>query len=249
VFEGIYLRPRSHAEATDLGFAISREHFRALLGVALLIMLPIGFLAAMASSIAPPAGIILAWWFKPLLDKPLLHLMSRRVAGMNIGIGQTLRDWRQWWFGGQLALLTVYRLHPERAAVLPIWQLEGLRGGARRNRCRALSHGNAGSGTVLMLAASSIEIIILITLLVLAIWAAPTGLEPEIPNIEMMQLAMLPAELWYWLLAAYLFSIVLVEPFYQGAGFGQYLNQRCRLECWDLEPAFRQLAARAGGAS
>jgi hypothetical protein len=46
------------------------------------------------------------------------------------------------------------------------------------------------------------------------------------------------------------FGTSLVEPFLVGAGFGLYLNRRVQLEAWDVEHAFRRIAARLtrGGA-
>jgi len=48
-------------------------------------------------------------------------------------------------------------------------------------------------------------------------------------------------QVWRLLALAYLPVIVLVEPFYVGGGFGIYLNQRSRLEGWDLEPRLRSI--------
>jgi hypothetical protein len=50
-------------------------------------------------------------------------------------------------------------------------------------------------------------------------------------------------------LAFYAAAIAIVEPFYVAAGFALYLNRRTLLEGWDLELAFRRLAARLGDAA
>lgn len=46
----------------------------------------------------------------------------------------------------------------------------------------------------------------------------------------------------WWLLVAGV--VILLHPFYVGAGFGVYLNRRTRLEGWDLEIAFKRLSQR-----
>lgn len=44
-------------------------------------------------------------------------------------------------------------------------------------------------------------------------------------------------------------AMMLVAPFYVGAGFSLYLNRRVELEAWDLELGFRRLASRAAAAA
>ena len=38
---------------------------------------------------------------------------------------------------------------------------------------------------------------------------------------------------------AYAGIVLVVEPFYVGAGFAMYLNRRVELEAWDVEQEFR----------
>jgi hypothetical protein len=47
---------------------------------------------------------------------------------------------------------------------------------------------------------------------------------------------------------AYLVALSLIEPLYVASGFTLYLNRRTELEGWDIEIAFRQLAARRASA-
>ena len=47
---------------------------------------------------------------------------------------------------------------------------------------------------------------------------------------------------------AYLVALFLIEPLYVASDFTLYLNRRTELEGWDIEIAFRQLAARRASA-
>ncbi len=39
-------------------------------------------------------------------------------------------------------------------------------------------------------------------------------------------------------------AVLVVEPFFVGAGFAMYLNRRVELEAWDIEQEFRLAFAR-----
>lgn len=247
MFEHVQLRPRSHAEAGDLGLMLCRHHWSDMLSLCAAMLLPIVALAWLAAQLDPALALVVIWWLKPTLDRPMLHLLSRRTAGMQTSVRQTLAEVGQWWRGGHLASLLLYRWHPERSVVLPVWQLEGLRGRARRQRSRMLGHGGGSAGIGLSTMTSLFEMTVMLGLGMLAFWLLPSALLPGEVDWLALESGLLPAEWWGWLAGLYALSILIIEPFYLSAGFGLYLNQRCRLECWDLEPPLRQLAARSGG--
>ena len=45
-------------------------------------------------------------------------------------------------------------------------------------------------------------------------------------------------------LTCYSATVLIVEPFFVGAGFAMYLNRRVELEAWDIEQEFRLAFAR-----
>ncbi|TVQ34822.1 MAG: hypothetical protein EA370_10075 [Wenzhouxiangella sp.] len=243
--ELVKLRPRPGAEAIDLGLQLARASWPRLVVVALLAQLPTLLLAALAFAWQPPLALLVVWWLKPSLDRPLLHLLGRELIGERIGLARLLRERQQWWTGLHLASLTVYRLHPSRSFVLPVWLLEGLSGDSRRRRTRALGHGSGSSGAGLGFMSSLFELVIMAGLFALFGWLLPASVWEGLNAPGWIGPGGLADELWAALALAYAVTIILVEPFYVGAGFGLYLNQRCRLECWDLEPALRRLADRA----
>lgn len=240
----IVLRPRGQAEAMDLGFHLARANWPALAGQCLLILLPVAAAAALAFLWHPPLALLALWWLKPLLDRPLLDLLGRDLTGAPTGIRDTWARRRQWLRGGLIATLTVFRLHPARSAALPVWQLERLTGADRRRRAKALAHGSGGSGAGLTLMALMFEAALLAALIALLVWLVPANGWDEFRFFATLEWGVVPDRFWAGLAVCYAAVLVLSEPFYVAGGFGLYLNQRCRLECWDLEPVLRNLAAR-----
>lgn len=240
----IVLRPRSQSEAMDLGFHLVRANWPGLALLTALILLPAAMLAALLFMWHPPLALVGLWWTKPVIDRALLHWLAQALLGRPTGIGRILAQWRQWGRGGVLAMLTVLRFQPARSAVLPVWQLEGLRGPQRRRRARALGHGGNGSGTGLSLIAGLFEFCLIVGLMVVLGWMLPAGLWEGFDPELWLTAGGATASFWGLVAVCYAIAIVLVEPFYVGGGFGIYLNQRCRLECWDLEPEFRRMAKR-----
>ncbi len=245
--ERVALRPRPAAEAIDLGLKLARASWPRLVLVAALAQLPLLALAALVFLWQPGLALLVLLWFQPTVDRPLLHVLSRELLGQRISLRQLVRERGQWWTGMHLASLSVFRFHPARSFTLPIWQLERASGSARRARTRALNHGAGGSGVLLSLMGSVFELILIFGLFGLFGWLLPPSAWEGLNAPGWIGPGGVADELWAALIVAYAISAVLVEPFYVGGGFGLYLNQRCRLECWDLEPALRRLAERAPG--
>ncbi len=238
------MRPRSQGEAIDLGFQLARANWAAiirLLSVGLVI--PV-LLAVIASLVYPPLALLVLWWLKPSLDRPVLHLLSNDLLGQPVRLSRILADRKLWWRGSHLASLLWYRFHPGRSAVLPVWQLERLSGERRRRRARALAHGDRGAASGLTFVSMSIELALTIALLFTLSLLIPESLTGGMEPWDWLFTIADPASVWPVFAACYLLVILMVEPFYLGGGFGLYLNQRCRLECWDLEPALRELTRR-----
>jgi len=242
--ERIILRPRAPGEAIDLGLLLARANWPALLGLILIGLLPLAGLAALAGLWSPVLSLIVLWWFKPALDRALLHQLSNDLLGRPAGLRAVLGQWRQWSQGGLLASLLWFRLHPARSAVLPIWQLERLTGARRARRSRVLAWNDRGAGSGLTFAVALIETALVFSLLVTLGALAPAAWTDGLAFWDWLQIKDDFSDLWWVVALAYLPVMVLIEPFYVGAGFGVYLNQRCRLECWDLEPDIEALVER-----
>jgi hypothetical protein len=237
----IVLRPRSPGEAIELGLHLTRGNWPAQIALASTLLIPIALIGLAFSRWFPPALLLTLIWFKPTLDRALLHQLSNDLLGRPAGWMTVLQEWRRWWRGGHLVTLLWQRFNPARSAILPVWQLERLSGAARNRRVRVLSHNDRGAGTSLSFLASLIELAFLASIIALAWTLAPEQWTGGMAFFDWLMVSASGEQLWLLIALAYLPVIALVEPFYVGAGFGIYLNQRSRLEGWDLEPRLKAM--------
>lgn len=235
-------RARRPLEALDLGLGLLQAHrgpvyrvFLLQLGLLLALLLPFTW--------SQPAWVLL-WvlWLTPILNRGTLHVLSRAVFGQEAGLGSFLTQFRAIHRQGLLASILWRRLGPARSFLLPVWQLEGQRGAAYTARARVLMR--QGGGTAFLLGGMSLlfEGLTLFGILGLMQMLLPRGVALDLWE-TLGQGLRTP---WFsWLFTAFgLLAFALVEPFYAAAGFALYLNRRTQLEGWDLEQAFRRLAAR-----
>jgi hypothetical protein len=239
--ERIVLRPRSPGEAIELGLHLTRANWVAQLALAAALLLPIALIGWSLGQAVAPALLLTLIWFKPTIDRALLHQLSQDLLGEERSALAVLRAWRVWWRGGHAASLLWHRFNPARSLVLPIWQLERLTGRARNRRVRALAHNDRGAGVSLTLVATLIELSFLLSIGVLLGSLTPEQWTEGLYLLDWLSVAASSNQIWLVIGLAYLPVLVLVEPFYVGGGFGLYLNQRSRLEGWDLEPRLRAI--------
>ena len=236
----IALRPRRPWEAIDLGLTMVQAWWLRLFAVWLAITLPVFLLINLLVD-HPFWSFALMWWLKPLFDRPLLHVLSRAVFGATPSVRETLRSapgiWRR---SGLIWHLTLGRVDFARAFRLPVLQLEGLGGKARRARMRVMSARGGGYGVGLTLVYLSLEVFLYLGLFVLGYMLLPQASDLD-PFESLMRDD--SARHWLWNTFAYLASTI-IEPFYVASGFGLYLNRRTVLEAWDLELDLRRLSAR-----
>lgn len=234
------LRPRNAWEATDLGVAMVRRWLRPVYGAWFSVAAPLFLLLHLLCW--GRWGLVpwLLWWLKPLLDRPVLYVLGQALFGDPPERRQFRRDWPGLLRRQAFAALTWRRLDPARSFTLPVQQLEGLTGKARRQRVRDL--GRPGRGPAIWLTAIGVHLEIAMDFALLTlVWM----LAPDFVALEFGELLDDSSELGQlWLNVVGFCGLSLVEPFYVGAGFALYLNRRTWLEAWDLELGFRRLAAR-----
>ncbi|MDA8016790.1 MAG: DUF4129 domain-containing protein [Thermoanaerobaculia bacterium] len=236
----VRLRPRKPWEAVDLGFAMVRTWRGTIYGPWLTLTVPVALVLIWTLGVW---GLLLFWWLLPLFEASILRPLSRAVFGELPDVRDTLRAapgemkgaWRE---------VALRRLHPARSFSLPIGQLEGLDGTARRLRRTALSraidvHGNL---TVVFLC---FEIFLFLAFLSMLAMMTPPWFGVDWGEVltrffEGQSSAVAYRSVW----SAFAFVIIAVDPFYVAAGFALYLDRRTALEGWDLEIAFRRLARK-----
>jgi hypothetical protein len=142
---------------------------------------------------------------------------------------------------GLAGALTIRRLSPWRSYVQPVLQLEGLRGKPRRQRVALILGSHRGAALAMQSAFALIESALAIGAATLAGWLVPA-------DDRMQSLFTLVRSDSVWmtaiLLLCYAATVLVLEPFFVGAGFAMYLNRRVELEAWDIEQEFRLAFAR-----
>jgi hypothetical protein len=132
-------------------------------------------------------------------------------------------------------MLSVARLSPWRACALPVAQLEGQHGAARRRRLQVLLRGQHGAATLTISVFGWIETFLMLGLASLLAWLHPGELNVE--WLRFLRNGELASTLLLYL--AHAAAVLFVEPFYVAAGFAMYLNRRVELEAWDVEQDLR----------
>lgn len=240
----VKLRPRNAWESISLGLLFAQRHWGdVILPWSLLAGFTFALLMALFPSEEYGVAMLIFWWLKPVYDRFLLHLYSSALFGAKLTTAEALRSLpRVLLNSGLLLSLTLLRLSPRRSYVLPVWQLEQLKGHARGERIRILRYPNTTYPLWLTLACSNFEWVITLGLLGLLYLFTPAGAEPNLFGLLQDPSGLIWLD---WLSnIAYVLAVLLIEPLYVAAGFMLYLNRRTHLECWDIELIFRSMARR-----
>ncbi len=239
------LRRRNGWESLDLGLAMC-QHWRAPLLRAWLATY--GVFAVLLSAVLwehPQWVILIVWWLKPLFDRVLLFVLSRSIFGHAPTVGAVWRELPTLLRRTRLlAGLTFYRLSPSRSFHLPVWQLEGQRGSAARQRRQVLGLRSNGYAWGLMFFCVHFSLVLWISGAVLSFMFIPDDMLPD--GSGWWQLFTDDSQLWlahYGNLLVFL-AESLVEPVFVASGFSLYLNRRSELEGWDIEVNFRRMTQR-----
>jgi hypothetical protein len=241
------IRPRSPWEAIDLGFGMVRAWWRPVGSAWLITVAPVWCLLFLLLSGKPGLALFLLWWLRPLFDRVPLHVVSRRLFGDPPAPGEVAADLPQLWGRDLLAALTLQRLDPARSFHLPVGQLEGLTGTARKRRTALLDHSGRASAIWLTAACSLLELVTIFGLLGLIGLLSPQGPGVGAALRTAASEGTMPYGLGLVIGALSFLAFLIIEPFYVAAGFSLYLTRRTMLEGWDVEISFRRLAARLAG--
>lgn len=239
----VELRPRGGWEALDLGFQMARTWWRPVWGVWLAVYLP---LAAALHAVFQDklwAAVLILWWLKPLLDRFVLHVVSRAVFGAPPRVAEALAAWRDILTPGALMGLTFFRIDLARSFMLPVWQLERQTGRAASARRAALGKRTRYYAVWLTVICAHFEAVALVSLGLAVDLLAPGGADTGFELAELFRGG--AGARWDWFDSlCYVVAVSAIEPLYVCAGFALYLNRRAVLEAWDIELALRRLDER-----
>lgn len=239
------IRPRTPWEAVDLGFGMARAWWKPLWAAWFATVAPLWWLIWTLLAPTPFLAFAVLWWLRPLFDRVPLYVVSRCLFGSSPSAGEVVRALPRLLGRNVLPGLTILRLDLARSFDLPVWELEGLRGTERRNRTAILQRASHSNAVWLTVACSTLE-----GCAILAVTELATLLSPSSGWFDTLEIAAAdePTTAFWWWMAVVAFSaLTLIEPFYVAGGFSLYLSRRIHLEGWDVEIAFRRLAARLTG--
>lgn len=239
------LRPRLPDEAVDLGLAMTRRHWPAVMKGWLCFTLPLWLALGVALRNHPQWFFLIAWWLKPLYDRIPVFYLGRSLFGAPPSLKEQIRAWPRLMIQDAGRALLWGRLGPARALTLAATVLEGLPRRALRKRMEILKVWCGGAAGKLLGTAALLESAVALGFFMPGSEFLPgewmeefTGSFGDLTNLE------IPAWLYWFTGGCWLAAVTLVEPFFAGAGFGLYLNTRAEMEGWDIELVFRRLKNR-----
>lgn len=235
----IEVRPRHAWEALELGSSLLRYYMAAVYKPWLILW----FLLASFIFVLPMS---IGWkffflsWLAPLCERSVVFVLSRAVFGNTPSMKESLKSFLSQCKTGWFSTLVLWRLAPGRAFKSPIWQLEGSKGDFANKRYKALSFMSSTSAFWFGFFFSTIETCVIFTLdylwfeqSIIQVVTEFSVLQSEIP---LQRLAFL-----YWTMAL---VYAFFRPFYVSSCFTLYLSQRMKIEGWDIELQFRNIANR-----
>lgn len=243
----IDLRPRPHAQALDLGFALLRSHAVSVYLAWLALWLPLVTLCAGLSLLFPVYAAwwgILAWWLKPFLERAPLYVLSRKVFGEEVTWQGALRAWPEQLRGGWFRLLWWRPFAAGRGLYQAIWQLEGARGKTAAQRRNVIGKDNTNRSAVWFgVACAHFEAILQLGVMgFIGIFFSYERLVN--PFSSLIDSAKFNSPLFISVaFFSYALASGIIGPIYTACCFTLYLNRRATLEAWDIEIALRQIQA------
>ena len=240
------IRLRSPWEAIDLGFAMVQTWWKSIY----LPLTTVTFTFATVLYLLTPteyfwvAGMIF-WWFKPLYDRLVLHIISHKLFNNELSSWQALTALPSlMWNTGFFQSMTFRRLSMSRGFNLPVWQLEQLRGKPRAKRQGLLHLAAHSQAAWLTIALAHLELFLVLSLFMIMILFIPDHIQSEFFDNLFDTKKTDKSLLEYINYIFYVLVVTLVHPFYIAGSFALYINRRTQLESWDIELEFKKIGKR-----
>ena len=234
----VEFRSRSGWEATDMGIFLWRTNWVSLF---LFTGIPAGILFVFCHIIlrsdftwAAQISVFIMWWFKPLLDRFCLQVVSVRFFEPQASFRRLFRGLGKTLSWGLIGDIFWRRFSPYRSARMPLLVLERLETKDYQRRKFILIRNGLGFGLALTVICIGMDMILRMGELVflygiLNMIKGNTGGFIEFINEESTLVLIL-----------FFFNLLLIETLYVCMGFGLYINARVETEGWDIELLFRK---------
>jgi hypothetical protein len=249
------LRPRTQWESIDLGVALTRRHFKNLIAVWLLTVLPIWAVCIFLLRDHPFWCLTLIIFLRPVYDRPILFYFSRALFNAPPRVLEVLKGWPKIVAPGLITGLTIGRFSLARSLLMPLHVLEGVKPRQYRARRSAILRSGGSAGSWLTFVCVFLELILVMGFVFLIIAFIPPHVAPDWDEMFARFFTPygfsdgLPAKLAWFAIGTLLVAMSFVEIFYVGCGFALYLNSRSHVEGWDIEITFRRLATKLSSAT
>ncbi|MDR2467775.1 MAG: hypothetical protein LBD22_02300 [Spirochaetaceae bacterium] len=240
------LRIRSGWEAADLGLLIWRSRPVALCVFFMIplfavtgILIPIAMIAPLPPVLiedAPLSIMVLHIWLKPLYNRWVLHVCSTIFFNNSVRFRDLFRGIAGTTVRGLVGDLLWRRFSPLRGVMMPLRILEKTSRTQYAARKTALSGGGIHFGVLLTVFCVAAGIVLTVGAFLFA-YSMDQILGQEFKDLNNGAIALL-------LFCFAFFNFVLIETLYVCMSFSVYINSRVITEGWDLQYAFKQLAAR-----
>lgn len=231
------LRKRSGWEASDSGLLLWRRNAGAML---LFFALPYALIVA-ALCFVPRNSLPWIfpglWWFKPLLDRLILHVISVRFFEYDAPLSRLVRGLGTSLRAGLAGDLLWRRFSPWRGGRMPVRVLEKLKGKAARKRIAVLGSGGLGFSLTVTMFSIALTGALLSGEIIFTLMAAGV---PDMNTWD--KVFQIPRAFVVLFAAVNGINFLIVESLYICMSFGIYINSRLETEGWDLQLDFRRFA-------
>jgi hypothetical protein len=238
------LRERNAWEAFDLGVALARTTGMRLFLPYSVNFIGLALLLHLAAWGRPMLALAILVWLKPVAERVALAVLSQAIFGAAPSARATLASLGRIPRTGLLMSLTLGRFDLARSFHLPVRQLEGQKGRAWRERVRLLDKKLRGHAIWLTVAISNFVVVLVYGMNGLLGMLLPEGLHAGLDWSLLFDHTEETLTNQYLFSAWFVLAECVLEPIYVAAGFALYLSRRTALEGWDLEVAFKRMAAR-----
>jgi hypothetical protein len=245
----VAIHPRTPWEAIDLGVLLAQEHRSLLMASWAIVTLPIFALLSLVLWNYPSIAVLLFWWLKPVYERLPLLILSRALFDPAPSLKDSLKGWLKTLRPNLFSSLTWRRLSLSRSFILPVQQLEQLRGEELGQRIGVLSQKDQFAARCLTAVGGMLECCLWIGMVVLFYALIPQQVELDWSWLALLELN---NELnWLEHLSNLFYALILIVwgPIYVSCGFTLYLNRRTVLEAWDIELVLRRLRQRLTGSA